>query len=126
MLLPLETKIDSAMRPNRASRRLALAPALLAAAALVLPSCSRNAAPRNLLLLTLDTTRFDRLSCYGSRTVTTPALDSIAQHGVRFAQAFTTAPLTLVAHTSLMTGLYPLEHQVHDNSRFRLVDSYDT
>ena len=72
-------------------------------------------APRSVLLVTLDTVRRDALSCYGERADTTPELDRLAREGVLFERAFTTAPITLTAHASLLTGLYPLRHGVRDN-----------
>ncbi|HKI02657.1 MAG TPA: sulfatase-like hydrolase/transferase [Thermoanaerobaculia bacterium] len=67
------------------------------------------AAPPNVLLLTLDTTRADAL---GTRT---PVLDGLAARGVRWTQAITSTPLTLPAHSSLFTGLVPPEHGVQVN-----------
>jgi len=72
-------------------------------------------APRSVLLLTLDTTRPDRLQPYGSPDVATPALQRLADEGVVFERACAVAPLTLVAHTSLLTGLYPPRHGVRNN-----------
>lgn len=80
----------------------------------------------NLLLITLDTTRADRLACYGYAAGRTPALDSLAATGVLCEHAFTVAPLTLPAHTSLFTGLYPPEHGIRTNGRGRLDDSIPT
>ncbi len=74
----------------------------------------------NLLLITLDTTRADRLGCYGRPQAATPALDGLAQAGVRFTQAFTQVPVTLPAHTVLLTGTYPPENGVRNNSRYAL------
>jgi len=107
------------------SRRFArsLAVVVLAAAC---ASCSRErsqpaaqaVAPQlSILLVTLDTTRADCVG-YESDEVETPALDALAARGVRFASAWTTAPMTLPAHTSILTGLYPSEHGIHENSRF--------
>src|SRR6516162_4816189 len=74
----------------------------------------------NLLLITLDTTRADRLGCYGYSAGRTPVLDSLAASGVVCERAFTVAPLTLPAHASLFTGLYPAENGVRSNGRGRL------
>lgn len=74
----------------------------------------------NLLLITLDTVRTDRLSCYGSTILTTPALDRIAERGVLFEQAIAPAPMTLPSHATVMTGLYPQRHGVRANGAFRL------
>lgn len=72
------------------------------------------------MLITLDTTRADRLGCYGYQLAHTPALDSLAGSGVLFENAFTPAPVTLPAHASLLTGLYPPVHGVRDNGIYRL------
>jgi arylsulfatase A-like enzyme/Flp pilus assembly protein TadD len=77
----------------------------------------------NILVITLDTTRADRLGCYGHAAARTPHLDSLASAGVLFEKAYTVAPLTLPAHASLFTGLYPAETGVRTNSRGRLDNS---
>jgi len=74
----------------------------------------------NVLLITLDTTRADRLGAYGYAKAKTPNLDSIARNGVRFANAYAQVPLTLPSHSSLMTGTYPLIHGVHNNGSYVL------
>jgi arylsulfatase A-like enzyme/tetratricopeptide (TPR) repeat protein len=74
----------------------------------------------NVLLITLDTTRADRLGAYGYAKAKTPNLDSIARNGVRFANAYAQVPLTLPSHTSIMTGTYPLTHGVHNNGAYVL------
>ena len=61
--------------------------------------------PVNVVVITLDTTRADRLSPYGFMNVSLPHLERLARDGVVFDQATTVAPLTLPAHTSLFTGL---------------------
>ena len=74
----------------------------------------------NLLLISIDTLRADHLGCYGAASAVTPNLDALAASGVRFEHAFTVAPLTLPAHVSLMTGLYPAHHGVRHNGLFAL------
>jgi arylsulfatase A-like enzyme/Tfp pilus assembly protein PilF len=74
----------------------------------------------NLVLVTLDTTRADRIGCYGSKDVLTPNLDRLAARGVLFENAISPTPLTLPAHCSLMTGLFPAAHGVRDNGGFKL------
>lgn len=71
----------------------------------------------NVLIVTLDTTRADRIGCYGYQRALTPVLDGLAQRGVLFEQAYTPAPLTLPAHASLFTGLYPPEHGLRTNGK---------
>lgn len=80
----------------------------------------------NVLLITLDTTRADHLGCYGDADARTPALDSLAKRGVLFEQARTPAPLTLPSHSSLFTGLYPVEHGLRANGMGRLPKSIPT
>jgi arylsulfatase A-like enzyme/Tfp pilus assembly protein PilF len=75
----------------------------------------RAAAPVNVLLITLDTTRADHLGCYGSSQAATPNLDRLAGEGIRFARAYCPAPLTLPSHSSILTGLYPATHGVRNN-----------
>lgn len=80
----------------------------------------------NLLLVTLDTTRADRLGCYGYAPAKTRHLDRLAAEGVRFERAYASAPITLPSHASIFTGLYPFEHGVRNNGNFYLADRYDT
>jgi arylsulfatase A-like enzyme/Tfp pilus assembly protein PilF len=68
----------------------------------------------NLFLITIDTLRADHVHCYGYDRIQTPALDSIARDGIRFAQAFTPSPITNSSHTSILTGLLPSSHGVSD------------
>jgi arylsulfatase A-like enzyme/Tfp pilus assembly protein PilF len=83
-------------------------------------------APRNLLLLSLDTLRADHLGSYGHAGAQTPRLDALARSGLRFEKATTVVPLTLPAHSSLMTGTFPGWHGVRDNGGFYLDDEQVT
>lgn len=83
-------------------------------------------APRNLLVVTLDTLRADRLGSYGYARAQTPRLDALASLGLRFEQATTVVPLTLPAHSSLFTGAFPAWHGVRDNGGFYLGDDQVT
>src|SRR3982751_3626381 len=74
----------------------------------------------NLVIVTLDTTRADRIGAYGSHEVETPAIDRLATEGVLFEQAVSAGPVTLPAHSSLFTGRFPPEHGVRDNGGFFL------
>jgi arylsulfatase A-like enzyme/Tfp pilus assembly protein PilF len=74
----------------------------------------------NFLFITLDTTRADRLGCYGYAAAATPNLDALARGGARFADCVTPCPLTLPAHCSLFTGLTPLGHGVRNNATYVL------
>ncbi len=97
-----------------------------AACALLLAACSDEPKPGvaapvarrpNVLVLSLDTTRADRLGCYGHAAAQTPNLDGLAARGTRFEHAYAPVPLTLPTHTTLWTGLQPPEHGIHDNGR---------
>src|SRR6185436_10187149 len=70
----------------------------------------RSNAPPSIVLVTIDTLRADRLGAYGRSPSITPALDALATRGVVFENAWTTAPLTVPAHASLLTGLLPPKH----------------
>lgn len=74
---------------------------------------------QNVLLITIDTLRADALGSYGGPAAT-PALDRLAAEGVRFDFAHAHAVMTLPAHASILTGRYPFEHGLRDNSGFRL------
>jgi tetratricopeptide (TPR) repeat protein len=80
----------------------------------------------NVLLVTIDTLRRDRVGAYGNANRLTPTLDRLAASGVRFAHATSHVPLTLPAHTSILTGLTPRRHGVHNNVAFRLDDGVPT
>jgi choline-sulfatase len=108
--------------------------ATIAALMLVLSGCRRQApeqqqaAPRdaNVLLITIDTTRADHLSCYAPGHAKTPNLDALAARGVRFAHATAQVPLTLPSHASIMTGAYPTVHGLRDMGGFVLDKSHPT
>jgi len=80
-------------------------------------ACARSAPAQraSALLVTLDTTRADALACYGNPLPTSPNLDRLAAEGVLFESAHTTVPVTLPAHASMLTGLYPPRHRLRDN-----------
>jgi arylsulfatase A-like enzyme/tetratricopeptide (TPR) repeat protein len=84
------------------------------------------AKPKNVILITIDTLRADRLGCYGYTQAQTPIIDSWAQKGALFQHATATTPLTLPSHSSIMTGMYPVSHGVRDNAGFYLEDNWDT
>ncbi len=78
------------------------------------------AAGMNVLLITLDTTRADHLSCYGYAENETPNIDALVAHGVRFDHAISSVPLTLPAHATILTGLAPYHHGVRNNGAYAL------
>jgi len=105
---------------GRAGKVAGLALAAAAGFAGTVRTAQQPAARPNLLVVTLDTLRADRLGCYGYAGARTPVLDALAGEGVRFERAFSPVPLTLPSHCSIMTGTYPSYHGVRDNSGFVL------
>lgn len=81
---------------------------------------------RNILLITIDTIRPDRLSCYSSQYLKTPRIEDLAEKGAVFEKAFAHNPSTLPSHTNILLGTTPLFHGVHDNSKFRVKEEYLT
>lgn len=106
----------AAVSCRRAAARAALA--LLACASL--GACSRAPRPERVLLITVDTLRADRVGAYGDAQARTPTLDALAAAGARFDAAISPTPITLPAHTTLMTGLQPPHHGVRANGVFAL------
>jgi arylsulfatase A-like enzyme len=100
--------------------KLALWPALLG-----LLSCGTPEA-RRIVFVTLDTTRADRLGCYGYADAETPNLDALAAEGVLFEHAVSAIPTTLPSHATMFTGTYPFDHGVRYNIVFRLGDEAQT
>jgi len=82
--------------------------------ALMAGCSSDHPSPRGVILISLDTLRADRLSCYGHVRETSPALDGIAASGARFETTYTTAPWTIPAHLSMLTGTHPDLHRRPD------------
>jgi arylsulfatase A-like enzyme/Tfp pilus assembly protein PilF len=79
--------------------------------------------PPNVLLITIDTLRADRVGAYGYGQARTPAIDRLAAEGVRFADATAHAPLTLPSHVAIHTGRYPGAFGMRVNGLGRLPDS---
>jgi arylsulfatase A-like enzyme/Tfp pilus assembly protein PilF len=73
---------------------------------------------QNFLLITIDTLRADRLSCYGSQHPKTPNIDSLAERGVLFSRAFANTSTTLPSHANILLGTTPNHHGVHENLNF--------
>jgi len=74
----------------------------------------------NVILVTLDTTRADRLGVYDYQQGLTQGFDEFAKRGVVFERAYAPAPITLPSHTTMLTGLYPPEHGLRVNGAGRL------
>ena len=112
-----------------------LALQLVVAVAALLAGCERkppagaragDLTGHNVLLVTLDTTRADRLGCYGYTRGATPALDKLAVQGTLFQHAYSQVPVTLPSHCSIFTGKYPREHGVRNNGREALPPDCET
>ncbi|MFI4942098.1 MAG: sulfatase-like hydrolase/transferase, partial [Burkholderiales bacterium] len=103
-------------------------PILLLAAAWAAGACgprtttphARSGRAPDVVLITIDTLRADRLGCYGYAAARTPTLDGLAKRGARFEVAVAQAPLTAPSHASVLTGLTPLAHGVRDNGAYVL------
>ncbi len=92
------------------------------------PSATTQSPPAhpNILLITLDTVRADALNTYGQAQLTSPNLDALARRGVVFEAVSTSAPSTLPAHASIMTGLFQLRHGAHSNVGYVLPEAAQT
>ena len=78
---------------------------------------------KSVILISIDTLRADHLGCYGYSRDISPNLDSLAAESLLFNHAITPIALTIPAHSSMMTGTNPYQHQVHDNTSTRLGES---
>jgi arylsulfatase A-like enzyme len=105
--------------------RLLPAPALVFA--LLLLACGEApSGPPNVVLITLDTLRADRLGSYGYARDTTPHLDALAERGVRFEDAIAQSTTTSPSHASILTGLDPPRHGLRKLYGERLAESNET
>jgi arylsulfatase A-like enzyme/Flp pilus assembly protein TadD len=80
----------------------------------------------NVLLVTIDTLRADRLGCYGAANAATSTLDGLAARGIRFQTAIAHTPLTAPSHASILSGRTPPRHGVRDNGGFALPEDIPT
>ncbi|MFT7479469.1 MAG: choline-sulfatase, partial [Gammaproteobacteria bacterium] len=99
---------------------------LLLSALVPLSACGGAPDVPSILLITLDTTRQDALSCYGAIPGLTPSVDRIAAEGITYLQAHTVAPITLPSHTSMLTGLWPPRHGLRINGAASLPAEAET
>ncbi len=90
------------------------------------PATGAETPKYNLLLITIDTLRADRLSCYGSSRPLTPNIDRLAQRGSLFRLALAHTPTTLPSHANIILGTTPPFHGVHDNLNFVVADDFLT
>jgi len=115
------SRINDQNKDRQARARFSAVLLVIALAAGFQAACS-GGSDYNVLLLTLDTTRADHLRCYGNKNVETPALNQLAREGVLFKRAYSQLPMTLPAHTSILSGTYPLYNGVLDNGDYRVPD----
>jgi arylsulfatase A-like enzyme len=80
----------------------------------------------NIILITIDTARADHFRCYGNSGIDTPNIDKLADNGVLFENSISPAPITLVSHSSMFTGLYPYAHGIRENGIFYLDNKFLT
>src|SRR6202047_3315503 len=71
------------------------------------PAVAVDSAHPNIILITLDTTRADRMGFLGSKRGLTPNLNAMARQGVAFTRAYAHVPITTASHTTILTGTYP-------------------
>ncbi|MCJ7679696.1 MAG: sulfatase-like hydrolase/transferase [Candidatus Aminicenantes bacterium] len=92
------------------------------------PSTGGNGATlrKNLLIVTIDTARTDRIGCYGYQHSSTPNIDALAGKGMIFERAFAQTPMTLPSHTNIFLGTTPPYHGVHENANFIVDEKYLT
>ena len=103
-----------------------LRPSLLACGALLagLVACGAERPGPNILLITLDTTRADHMSCYGYEKRTTPRIDELARDAMRYENAYAVTSWTLPSHASIFTGKFPSAHGAHysETGKINLLD----
>ena len=130
--------LDERLAALAGEQRIRSSPPALAAVEFVrwkrsgrkMPEGNRRRADRpNVVLISIDTLRPDRLGCYGHERPTSPNIDALARRGVLFERAYSPSSWTLPGHMSIFTSLYPSFHKLDHNSRLgtvRLDDSERT
>src|SRR5919201_4066556 len=101
----------------RARKVITIALTVLAFATFAAAKSAKNpkAVPRpNVVLITVDTLRADRVGAYGSKNIATPGMDALARDGFIFEHAIAQVPLTVPSHDAIMTGTYPFRNGVQD------------
>src|SRR5881394_439882 len=88
--------------------------AVLLGSVLLASTPALAAAPPNIILITLDTTRADRMGFLGSDRGLSPSLDAFAKDSTVFARAYAQVPLTTPSHAALLTGTYPQFNHIED------------
>lgn len=117
------------MGKNRSTHSILFLCVFLSTALFASPSSLKKPPDKdrlNVLLISIDTLRADRLSCYSRKYIPTPNIDSLAEKGVLFSRAFANTPTTLPSHAGILTGTTPLYHGIHENGTFVLQDEFLT
>ncbi len=119
--------VDQPRAATRRARLIVAGTVLVAAAVASAWFVTGRRGPRpNVLLVTIDTLRADRVGAYGWKQARTPTLDRLAAEGLLALDAVAAAPITMPAHATLLTGLYPPVHGVRDNGIAALPDEVVT
>jgi len=122
--------LDGIRRAGRAFAAAAtIVVALIACGGPEAPPSSRPRAagsPPDVVLITIDTLRYDATGFSGLGRVKTPSFDRLASAGIAFPSAHAHAVMTLPSHASILTGLYPYQHRIRDNAGFVLHDDLPT
>jgi choline-sulfatase len=105
--LPIDSRLGAAL--------LLISLALACSGPLPAPPAQAPSMARNVVLITIDTLRADRVGAYGYAAARTPAIDGLAARGTRFDRTYATAPITLTSHASLLSGRYPAGHGARHN-----------
>lgn len=87
---------------------------------------ARDVVPPNVVLVTIDTLRADRVGAYGATRPATPTLDGLARAGTLFEHVTVDAPLTRPSHVSILTGKHPFQHGIRDNFSLPLAPEHRT
>ncbi|MCI0351665.1 MAG: sulfatase, partial [Acidobacteriales bacterium] len=113
---------------NKTKVLIAIAGLVLAQAVAAQPAKKTAVATKhaNVVLITVDTLRADRLGSYGAKNVPTPAMDSLARDGILFERAIAQVPLTVPSHDVIMTGTYPFQNGVQDFTSAPLPAEFQT
>jgi Flp pilus assembly protein TadD len=93
---------------------------------LLFPAQGPKESRQNLILVTVDTLRADRLSCYSPEHLSTPNIDQLAEKGILFTKTFAHTSTTLPSLTNILLGVTPLYHGVHDNASFVVREKFLT
>jgi choline-sulfatase len=116
----LSTKVTTARRPRRFLAIFVIFVIFATSAWAVYRRLVRSDSPADgpVILISIDTLRADHLPAYGYTKVRTPNIDALAAAGTLFERAYSHAPQTLPAHTTILSGQLPFEHGVRDNVGF--------